>query len=194
MTSPAQVIGPTQWEFLHQLSYLYPVQASAEHQKAMLNFLIEMARVHPCGVCGTHMLAHMSLQPPKLAGREDMVEWTLAFHNAVSRRKKPAGVEWTRAQLDEHYLRQEDGRLKVRASTQQQTDDTMLQVAQEKAQELHAQLWKQHNIHTQRLRKTDENTLVLVGLVIVLSFMLLWVSARALVYRNRACGSRNNGS
>ncbi len=45
------VWGPSQWHFLHTMSFNYPVNPSADYKKHYRDFIISLQYVLPCKYC-----------------------------------------------------------------------------------------------------------------------------------------------
>eukprot|EP00475_Leptophrys_vorax_P021108 TRINITY_DN2885_c1_g1_i3.p1 TRINITY_DN2885_c1_g1~~TRINITY_DN2885_c1_g1_i3.p1 ORF type:complete len:213 (-),score=56.31 TRINITY_DN2885_c1_g1_i3:367-1005(-) len=77
-------IGRCGWTTLHTFAAYYPERADPKVEKSMKNMLNSFAVLHPCEMCGTHMLKYIEENPPVATGQHEISQWLCRFHNAVN--------------------------------------------------------------------------------------------------------------
>ena len=83
--------GPCGWNFLHAMSFAYPVTPTLTERLEMFTFLHSFAKVLPCMRCRTHFtkLLNVHLHTPscdKLDSRESLAVFLVDAHNMVNKR------------------------------------------------------------------------------------------------------------
>lgn len=81
--------GPSGWNFLHAVSYSFPVKPSEEEKHDMYNFLRYFARVIPCKMCrddfGNYIRTHLkNSDNPALKSKQQLVYFLVDAHNYVN--------------------------------------------------------------------------------------------------------------
>lgn len=82
------IIGNASWKVLHAYSKQYPENPAQADKKEFHTLLKSVLRTIPdddCK-CRTHAVNYIQKYPPKIANRDDLVQWVCSFHNDVNRR------------------------------------------------------------------------------------------------------------
>ena len=61
------VWGPSQWHFLHTMSFNYPVQPTALQKKQYRNYMLNLKNVLPCGKCRKNLVKNYEKLPLTMA-------------------------------------------------------------------------------------------------------------------------------
>lgn len=82
--------GPFVWSTIHIVALGAPpsFKDDSKRREAYARFYNTLPDVLPCRLCGDHMRKHLRDMPVEGhldGGRQSLFEWTVRFHNAVSR-------------------------------------------------------------------------------------------------------------
>ena len=85
--------GPSGWEFLHTLTFLYPEQPSYNDKVKMQNFMKSISFILPCKYCRISFTKYSNSLPitDYLDTKETMVEWLYKIHNKVNKKLRGQG-------------------------------------------------------------------------------------------------------
>ena len=85
--------GPSGWEFLHTLTFIYPEQPSYIDKVKMQNFMKSISYILPCKYCRTSFTKYSISLPivDYLDSRETMIEWLYKIHNKVNKKLRSQG-------------------------------------------------------------------------------------------------------
>lgn len=93
--------GPSFWNVIHAVAYLYPVKDPLPQQRALVrNFYAMVPFVLPCSLCGMHWMQHLKEHPltdEVLSSRETLSRWTVDMHNAANASLKKEAVSYDQA-------------------------------------------------------------------------------------------------
>jgi hypothetical protein len=79
-------LGNAGWHLLHTMSVKFPKTPTYQQQKEFTQFLQLFAKFYPCGECAAHFQSLLSLHPPRVSDRQDVIQWTCEAHNIVNER------------------------------------------------------------------------------------------------------------
>lgn len=85
--------GPSGWQFLHTLTFIYPEQPSYSDKVKMQQFMKSISYILPCKYCRISF-AKYSISLPiidYLDNREKMIEWLYKIHNKVNKKLRSQG-------------------------------------------------------------------------------------------------------
>ena len=78
--------GNSTWKVLHRISVFYPDKPS-EEEKSLMNGMIKGLSVHfPCPECRDHFAKEISILPPKVDNKRELINWLCYQHNQVNKR------------------------------------------------------------------------------------------------------------
>jgi len=85
--------GPSGWEFLHTLTFIYPVKPSYNDKVKMQNFMNSINYILPCKYCRLSFTKYTQSLPINnyLDSREKIVEWLYKIHNKVNKKLRKQG-------------------------------------------------------------------------------------------------------
>jgi hypothetical protein len=85
--------GPSGWEFLHTLTFIYPVKPSYNDKVKMQQFMNTINYILPCKYCRISFTKYTKNLPINdyLDSREKMVEWLYKIHNKVNKKLRKQG-------------------------------------------------------------------------------------------------------
>lgn len=81
------VWGPTQWHFLHTMSFNYPVSPSAQDKRNYKNYIMSLQYVLPCGKCRDNFKKNLKSHPlntEALKNRHNFSKWVYDLHNNIN--------------------------------------------------------------------------------------------------------------
>lgn len=76
--------GPKLWEFLHCLTFDYPLQPTEEDKQHYREFFQSLQYVLPCIYCRRNYVRNMNEIPIRLDNRNELVFWLIDLHNEVN--------------------------------------------------------------------------------------------------------------
>lgn len=82
-----EVWGRYGWNFLHLVTYGYPVNPTEADIKHYREYLTSLQYVLPCDKCRDHMETHLKKHPLTddiLSTRDNLIKWGIDFHNVVN--------------------------------------------------------------------------------------------------------------
>ena len=85
MIKPA-IWGPELWKYLHIISLNYPENPTYMDINNYNEFYKYLAFTIPCDNCKHHYKKYITNNPPNLTSKNDLVVWTIEFHNSVNKR------------------------------------------------------------------------------------------------------------
>ena len=98
MRSCISVWGPSAWNFLHTISFSFPVLPTEEERKDMEQFLLSFSKVIPCAKCRDHFseMLQSSMHNHVFSSRETLSRFLVHLHNKVNQRigKKAVDYDW----------------------------------------------------------------------------------------------------
>ena len=80
------VFGPTFWDMLHIIAYVYPEEPSEARKSSASQFVTLLGTNLPCGGCGQHCNQYVKATPPDVSSRISFQRWVNDFHNVVNAR------------------------------------------------------------------------------------------------------------
>jgi hypothetical protein len=85
--------GPSGWQFLHTLTFIYPEQPSYTDKVKMQNFMKSVSYILPCKYCRISFTKYSTSLPiiEYLDNREKMIEWLYKIHNKVNKKLRSQG-------------------------------------------------------------------------------------------------------
>ena len=90
-----EVWGPCAWQFMHAISFRYPMSSpSTEQKQSAYNFLSSLKYLLPCVKCRQHFTTYFDdpvygidgVGSAHLKGRQHLSKWLVDLHNDVNRR------------------------------------------------------------------------------------------------------------
>ena len=80
-----KIWGGPAWEFLHAVTFGYPVEPTQKDKDDYMIFFKSLANVLPCGLCrDSYKVFIEDLNYDKLASREALTRWLYEVHNRVN--------------------------------------------------------------------------------------------------------------
>ena len=82
------VWGPSQWHFLHTMSFNYPVHPTMADKQNYRNYVLSLRDVLPCGKCRKNLrknLAKLPLLMTHMASRDSFSRYIYALHEVVNK-------------------------------------------------------------------------------------------------------------
>lgn len=76
--------GKSFWDTLHYAAAGFPAAPTEERKESATKFFSTFAEVLPCNECRDHATAYVKAKPPAVSSKDDLLKWTLDFHNAVN--------------------------------------------------------------------------------------------------------------
>ena len=85
--------GPSGWEFLHTLTFIYPDKPSYNDKVKMQQFMNSINYILPCKYCRISFTKYSQTLPINdyLDSKEKMVEWLYKIHNKVNKKLRKQG-------------------------------------------------------------------------------------------------------
>ena len=85
--------GPSGWEFLHTLTFIYPEKPSYNDKVKMQHFMNTINYILPCKYCRISFNKYTKSLPIDnyLESRETIVEWLYKIHNKVNKKLRKQG-------------------------------------------------------------------------------------------------------
>jgi len=85
--------GPSGWQFLHTLSFIYPENPSFNDKVKMQEFMNSLCFILPCKYCRLSFTKYISSLPINnyLDSRTTMIEWLYKIHNKVNNKLRKQG-------------------------------------------------------------------------------------------------------
>jgi len=86
--------GPSGWEFLHTLTFIYPFKPSYNDKVKMQNFMASIGYILPCKYCRDSFNKYIKTLPivDYLNNRENLIEWLYKIHNKVNKKLRSQGL------------------------------------------------------------------------------------------------------
>ena len=78
--------GRTTWRLLHRMATLFPSDPNEDEKRIMSNFYTGLSSHFPCKDCADHLKNEITLLPPKVSSKNDLMGWLCYQHNQVNRR------------------------------------------------------------------------------------------------------------
>ena len=81
------VWGPSQWHFLHTMSFNYPIHPNEMQKKAYRNYMLNLKNVLPCGKCRINLKENYKKLPLKMShmrNRECFSKYVYDLHELVN--------------------------------------------------------------------------------------------------------------
>ena len=85
--------GPSGWEFLHTLTFIYPIKPSYNDKVKMQEFMNSINTILPCKYCRLSFTKYTKSLPIHgyLESRDTLVEWLYKIHNKVNKKLRKQG-------------------------------------------------------------------------------------------------------
>ena len=85
--------GPSGWEFLHTLTFIYPEKPSYNDKVKMQHFMNNINYILPCKYCRISFTKYSQSLPINdyLDSREHIIEWLYKIHNKVNKKLRKQG-------------------------------------------------------------------------------------------------------
>lgn len=85
--------GPSGWQFLHTLTFIYPENPSFNDKVKMREFISSLCFILPCKYCRLSFTKYISSLPINdyLDSRTTMIEWLYKIHNKVNNKLRKQG-------------------------------------------------------------------------------------------------------
>jgi hypothetical protein len=100
--------GPNYWYFIHMAAVSYPVDPSPEMKSTMRNFLVGIPIFLPCEICRTHAMQYLESRKHlfdwAVSNRNNLFEFTWAFHNHVNAATKKPQMTLEAAKEEYHFF------------------------------------------------------------------------------------------
>lgn len=100
--------GPHFWYFIHMAAVSYPNNPSPEMKSTMRNFLVGIPVFLPCEECRKHAMQYLEskkyLFDWAVSHRNNLFEFTWAFHNHVNAETGKPQLSLAQAQKDYHFF------------------------------------------------------------------------------------------
>ena len=102
------VWGPLLWNFLHIMSFNYPVNPTYEHKVNYRNFILSLVNILPCGKCRENLCKNLKKLPLKMShmkSRTTFSKYIYKLHeliNTMLNKKSGLTYEHVRENI-EHY-------------------------------------------------------------------------------------------
>ncbi len=87
-----KIWGPCAWEFLHSVSFGYPINPTAEEKEQYKNFIFSVGYVLPCKYCRDSYTEFINSDPDvklkenDLENRESLTKWFYKLHERVNKK------------------------------------------------------------------------------------------------------------
>ena len=99
------VWGPSQWHFLHTMSFNYPTNPTNLEKKAYRNYMLNLKNVLPCGKCRNNLKENYKKLPltmSNMRNRETFSKYVYDLHELINDMLgKKSGLSY--AQVQERY-------------------------------------------------------------------------------------------
>ena len=82
------VWGPSQWHFLHTMSFNYPVEPTKADKKHYLDYIYSLRYTLPCGKCRANLHKNLKKLPLKMshmASRETFSRYVYDLHELINK-------------------------------------------------------------------------------------------------------------
>lgn len=79
--------GPSQWHFLHTMSFNYPVNPTHRDKINYRNYVLSLRNVLPCGKCRANLVLNLKKLPLKMshmASRETFSKYIFDLHELIN--------------------------------------------------------------------------------------------------------------
>ena len=85
--------GPSGWQFLHTLTFIYPEQPSYTDKVKLQNFMKSVSYILPCKYCRISFTKYSTTLPiaDYLDNRETLINWLYKIHNKVNKKLRSQG-------------------------------------------------------------------------------------------------------
>lgn len=85
--------GPSGWQFLHTITFIYPEYPTFSDKIKMRDMMTSMCYILPCKYCRASFSKYMDSLPIDnyLDSREQMIEWLYKMHNKVNKKLRSQG-------------------------------------------------------------------------------------------------------
>jgi len=85
--------GPSGWQFLHTLTFIYPENPSFNDKIKMREFMNSLCFILPCKYCRLSFTKYIKSLPINdyLDSRETMIEWLYKIHNKINKKLRIQG-------------------------------------------------------------------------------------------------------
>ena len=81
------VWGPSQWHFLHTMSFNYPTHPTEMQKKAYRNYMLNLKNVLPCGKCRNNLRENYKKLPLRIShmkNRETFSKYVYDLHELIN--------------------------------------------------------------------------------------------------------------
>jgi hypothetical protein len=82
------VWGPSQWHFLHTMSFNYPVNPTKEDKQNYRNYILNLRNVLPCKYCRQNLTNNLKINPitmKDMESRESFSRYVYNLHEMVNK-------------------------------------------------------------------------------------------------------------
>ena len=82
------VWGPSQWHFLHTMSFNYPVNPTKEDKQNYRNYILNLRNVLPCKYCRQNLTNNLKINPitmKDMKNRESFSRYVYNLHEMVNK-------------------------------------------------------------------------------------------------------------
>ena len=85
--------GPSGWQFLHTLTFIYPQNPSFNDKVKMREFMNSLCFILPCKYCRISFTKYIKSLPidTYLDSRDKMIEWLYKIHNKINKKLRLQG-------------------------------------------------------------------------------------------------------
>lgn len=92
------VWGPSQWHFLHTMSFNYPVEPTIKDKKYYKDYILNLRHVLPCKYCRQNLTNNLKANPitaTDMKNRDSFSRYVYKLHEAVNKMlKKKSGLSY----------------------------------------------------------------------------------------------------
>jgi len=113
-------LGRQSWTMLHTMAAYYPDEPTDSEKQLMTQFITGLAQFYPCTHCAEKLRESLSVNPPTVNSREELVLWFCWAHNEVN---KDLGLKVHPCKLDSLDRRWRYGRKGCFATDLKHDDD-----------------------------------------------------------------------
>ena len=79
-------LGNGTWQLIHTIGAYMPENPTPQRQKALKDFIHNLAAVFPCSTCSNDFTNLIAQRPPETSSREAFAKWACNAHNDVNRK------------------------------------------------------------------------------------------------------------
>ena len=92
------VWGPSQWHFLHTMSFNYPVDPTVEDKKHYKDYILSLRHILPCKYCRQNLTTNLKANPitaDDMKNRDRFSRYVYKLHETVNKMlKKKSGLSY----------------------------------------------------------------------------------------------------